>query len=66
MTDKKTKQEEKYKYLTQANIEPLIVKMAIPTIISMLTTSFYNMADTFFVSKINTQSTAAVGIVFSI
>lgn len=65
MTDKKTKQEEKYKYLTQANIEPLIVKMAIPTIISMLTTSFYNMADTFFVSKINTQSTAAVGIVFS-
>lgn len=65
MTDKKTKQEEKYKYLTQANIEPLIVKMAIPTIISMLTTSFYNMVDTFFVSKINTQSTAAVGIVFS-
>ena len=65
MTDKKFKQEEKYKYLTQSNIEPLIIKMAIPTIISMLTTSFYNMADTFFVSKINTQSTAAVGIVFS-
>ena len=65
MTDKKIKQEEKYKYLTQSNIEPLIIKMAIPTIISMLTTSFYNMADTFFVSKINTQSTAAVGIVFS-
>ena len=65
MTDKEIKQEEKYKYLTQSNIEPLIIKMAIPTIISMLTTSFYNMADTFFVSKINTQSTAAVGIVFS-
>ena len=65
MTDKKFKKEEKYKYLTQSNIEPLIIKMAIPTIISMLTTSFYNMADTFFVSKINTQSTAAVGIVFS-
>lgn len=65
MTDKKIKQEEKYKSLTQSNIEPLIIKMAIPTIISMLTTSFYNMADTFFVSKINTQSTAAVGIVFS-
>ncbi|MEI0531966.1 MATE family efflux transporter [Brachyspira pilosicoli] len=65
MTDKTIKQEKKYKYLTQSNIEPLIIKMAIPTIISMLTTSFYNMADTFFVSKINTQSTAAVGIVFS-
>ncbi len=32
----------------------------------MLVTSFYNMADTYFVGKINTQSTAAVGIVFSV
>ena len=32
----------------------------------MLVTSFYNMADTFFVGKINTQSTAAVGVVFSV
>ena len=55
----------KYKELTESKIEFLVIKMGIPTIISMLTTSFYNMADTFFVSKINTQSTAAVGIVFS-
>lgn len=40
--------------------------MAVPTILSMLVTSLYNMADTFFVSKINTQCTAAVGIVFSV
>lgn len=40
--------------------------MAIPTIISMLLTSMYNLVDTFFVGKINTQSTAAVGIVFSV
>ena len=59
------RQNKKYKELTESNVESLVIKMAIPTIISMLTTSFYNMADTFFVSKINTQSIAAVGIVFS-
>ena len=59
------RQNKKFKQLTESNIESLVIKMGIPTIISMLTTSFYNMADTFFVSKINTQSTAAVGIVFS-
>lgn len=60
------KQNKKFKQLTESNVETLVIKLGIPTIISMLTTSFYNMADTFFVSKINTQSTAAVGIVFSI
>lgn len=55
-----------YKFLTQAPVHRVILTMAVPTIISMLVTSFYNMADTFFVSKINTQCTAAVGIVFSV
>ena len=59
------KQNKKFKQLTESNVETLVIKLGIPTIISMLITSFYNMADTFFVSKINTQSTAAVGIVFS-
>ena len=39
--------------------------MADPTIISMLITSLYNIADTFFVGHINTQSTAAIGITFT-
>lgn len=55
-----------YKFLTQAPVHKVILTMALPTIISMLVTSLYNMADTFFVSKINTQCTAAVGIVFSV
>ncbi|MBW5390870.1 MATE family efflux transporter [Brachyspira hampsonii] len=59
------RQNKKFKELTESKIEFLVIKMGIPTIMSMLTTSFYNMADTFFVSKVNTQSTAAVGIVFS-
>lgn len=61
----KTKRDN-YKFLTQAPVHKVILTMALPTIISMLVTSLYNMADTFFVSKINTQCTAAVGIVFSV
>ena len=40
--------------------------MAVPTIASMLITNLYNMADTFFVGHIDTQSTAAVGVVFPV
>lgn len=57
---------DKYTFLTQAPVHRVIGAMAIPTIISMLLTSMYNLVDTFFVGKINTQSTAAVGIVFSV
>lgn len=59
-------QEEKFQMMTTAPIPGLIGKMAVPTIISMLITSFYNMADTFFVSKIDTSATAAVGVVFPV
>lgn len=55
-----------YIHLTTEPVPRLIISLAVPTIISMLVTSFYNMADTYFVGKINTQSTAAVGVVFSI
>ena len=59
-------QEEKYTQMTTTPIPKLICSLAVPTIISMLVTSFYNMADTFFVGKLDTQSTAAVGVAFSI
>lgn len=59
-------EEDNYKFLTQGPIHRVILTMAVPTIISMLVTSIYNIVDTFFVGKIDTQSTAAVGIVFSV
>jgi len=40
--------------------------MSVPTIISMLVTSLYNIVDTFYVGLISTQATAAVGIVFPV
>ena len=61
---KKTR--DNYTFLTHAPIHRVIFTMAIPTIISMLSTSMYNLADTYFVGSINTQSVAAVGISFSV
>ena len=45
--------EEKRQYLTQEPIPRLILTMALPAIVSMLISSFYNMADTFFVGQTN-------------
>ena len=57
--------EEKLKQMTETPVEKLVPRLAIPTIISMLVTSIYNMADTFFVSQIGTSASGAVGIMFS-
>ncbi len=50
--------------MTETPVPKLITKLAIPTILSMLVTGFYNLADTYFVGKITTEDTAAVGLVF--
>lgn len=61
-----TNAEEKRTYMLETPVRKLICTLAGPTILSMLITSFYNMVDTFFVGRINTQATGAVGIVFSV
>lgn len=66
--------EERQQMLLTQPVEKIIPKMALPTICSMLITSIYNMADTYFVSQIGTaeatasgtSASAAVGIVFSV
>ena len=60
------RERDNYTFLTHAPVHRVIFTMAIPTIISMLSTSMYNLADTYFVGTINTQSVAAVGISFSV
>ena len=51
--------------LLREPVSRVIPRMAIPTIISMLVTNIYNMADTFFVSQIGTSASGAVGVIFS-
>lgn len=59
-------QERKFQAMTEPPVQKLICKLAIPCIISMLVTSFYNMADTFFVGMLNSNAaTGAVGVAFS-
>ena len=59
-------QEEKFKKMTEAPVGKLISKLAVPCIISMLVTSFYNMADTFFVGQLKSNAASgAVGVAFS-
>lgn len=57
--------EDRVRHLTEAPIPGLILELSLPTVISMLVTSLYNMVDTAFVGQLNTQSTAAVGVSFS-
>lgn len=58
-------QEERYQMMMDTPIPRLISKLAVPTIVSMLITAIYNMADTFFVSRIGTSASGAVGIIAS-
>ncbi len=61
-----TEQQEKIEKLTGQPVEGLIARMAVPTIISMLITSFYNMADSYFVGNLGTSASGAIGVVFSL
>ena len=47
-------------------VQRIIPKLAVPSIISMLITTIYNAADTFFVSQLDTAASGAVGVVFSV
>lgn len=53
-----------YRKMTETPIAPLIVRLSIPTTLSMLMTSFYSMADTAFVGTIGTSASGAIGVVF--
>ncbi|MGI5897293.1 MAG: MATE family efflux transporter [Oscillospiraceae bacterium] len=61
-----TAEQAQYNKMTQTPIPKLIVTLAVPTVISMMTTAIYNMADTAFVSQLGTSAAGAVGIVFSL
>lgn len=56
----------KFEQMTKEPVKPLIFSLAIPTVITMLVSAVYNMADSFFVGRIDTTSVASIGIVFSI
>ncbi len=52
--------------MTESPVFGLVLRLSIPTTFSMLITSIYNLADTYFVSSLGNAATSAVGVVFSI
>ena len=50
--------------MREAPVRGLILRLALPTVASMLVTAFYNLADAWFVGLLDTQSVAAVGVAF--
>lgn len=55
-----------YDKLVNTPIPRLISSLAIPTILSMMVTMLYNLADSYFVGKLGTSASASIGIVLSI
>lgn len=58
--------ESQYKMMTETSPARLVLKLGLPTTISMLVTTIYNMADTYFVSSLGTSQSGAIGIVFGL
>lgn len=57
---------EQYRLMTETPVSRLIIRLGIPTTISMLVTNIYNMADTYFVGTLGTSASGAVGVVFGL
>ena len=49
-----------YERMTSVPVHRLVSRLAVPTVLSMLITSIYNLADTAFVGMIGTSASAAV------
>ncbi len=55
-----------FEKMTKTPVKKLIMRLALPTVISMLITTIYNVTDTYFVSKISVAASGAAGVVFSL
>lgn len=58
------REDAQYERMTQSNVVTLILRLSVPTTLSMLMTSLYNLADTAFVGRLGTSASGAVGVVF--
>ena len=61
-SDNSASAQAQYKKLTQTPIKKLIISLSVPTVISMMITMIYNVADTYFVSKISVSASGVTGI----
>ena len=62
----KEKERLQYEKLVLTPVGKLIPALAVPTVISMMVTMIYNLVDAFFVGKLGTSASAAIGIVLGV
>ena len=60
----KSKQISQYERMTGTPVSKLIISLSVPSVISMMVTNIYNLADTAFVGQLGNSASGAVGIVF--
>jgi len=61
-----TDSDAQYRKMTETPVARLVLMLGIPTTVSMLITNVYNMADSYFVSRISLSAGGATSIVFGI
>jgi len=57
--------DDKYREMTELPVQRLVCRMAVPTIIAMVTTALYNVVDAAFIGRLSTGGTAGIGISFA-
>lgn len=62
----RTKERQQYEKMVMTPVRKLIPTLAVPTVISMMVTMIYNLVDAYFVGKLGTSASAAIGIVLGL
>ncbi len=59
-------QESEYRRMTESSVTKLVLSLSLPTVLSQMITSIYNMADTFFVTRLGDSAIGAVTVVYAL
>ncbi len=63
---KKLSPEEQHQKMTETSVTKLVITLAIPTVLSQMITSIYNMVDTYFVTSLGDSAVGAVSVVYAL
>ncbi len=58
--------EAQHKKMTESSVTKLVISLSIPTVLSQMITSIYNMADTWFVTSLGDSAVGAVSVVYAL
>ncbi len=58
--------EAQHRRMTESSVTGLVISLSIPTVLSQMITSIYNMADTYFVTSLGDSAVGAVSVVYAL